>query len=119
MNIDEAVQHWRERLFLAREQLGGDPLNSVEWQRDVVAEIESALERHPEQRARIEPVLVQARAALRDGERASSRFVGDAKGRNKRMHAYEAATTHVPIRLLRRPWPPIDRSASSGNNGSS
>jgi hypothetical protein len=119
MNIDEAVQHWRERLFLAREQLAADPLNSVEWQRDVVSEIESALESHPEQRARIEPVLVQARAALRDGERASTRFVDDSAGRAKRMHAYEAARAHVPIRLLRRPWPPIDRSGSSQDAGSS
>jgi hypothetical protein len=119
MNIDEAVQHWRERLFLAREQLAADPLNSVEWERDVVAEIESTLERHPEQHTRLEPVLLQARAALREGERASARFVSDSGKRRERMHAYEAATTHVPIRLLRRPWPPIDRGASSNDAGSS
>lgn len=118
MNIDESVQRWRERLFLAREQIAADPLNSVEWQRDVIAEILSAIEHHPGERDRLTSVLMQARAALADGERASARFVKDSSERAKHMHAYEAATTHVPIRLLRRPWPPIDRS-NARNAGSS
>jgi hypothetical protein len=119
MNMDDVMQRWRERLFLAREQVAGDPQSSVEWQRDVIAEIETAVERHPEQRGRLEPVLVQARAALREGERASERFGRASAGRSRHMHAYEAASTHVPIRLLRRPWPPIERGASNGDAGSS
>ena len=89
-HLDEAIQRWTERLFLAKELLPSDPSTSVEWQREVVTDIENTLRRSPEELARLRPALIRAREALAEGETACERFRRDAQARNKAFHASEA-----------------------------
>lgn len=89
-HLDEAIQRWTERLFLAKELMESDPKSSVEWQRGVVSEIESTLRRTPEELARLRPALIRAREALVEGEASSERFQSDAQARNRAFHASEA-----------------------------
>jgi len=89
-HLDEAIQRWTERLFLAKELLPSDPTTSVAWQRDVVTDIENTLRRSPEELARLRPALIRARESLAEGEAASERFQREVQERNRAFHANEA-----------------------------
>lgn len=96
-DLDEAIQRWTERLFLAKELLENDPTTSVSWQREVVEQIEHELRRSPEQLPRLRPALLRAREALAEGEVECELFQRDAKLRNKAFHSNEAE--HAQQRL--------------------
>jgi hypothetical protein len=89
-DLDEAIQRWTERLFLAKELLPSDPTTSVSWQRETVEQIENELRRAPEQLPRLRPALLRAREALAEGEVECELFQREAKLRNKTFHAHEA-----------------------------
>jgi len=89
-DLDEAIQRWTERLFLAKELLPSDPTTSVSWQRETVEQIENELRRAPEQLPRLRPALLRAREALAEGEVECELFQRDAKRRNQTFHAHEA-----------------------------
>jgi hypothetical protein len=89
-DLDEAIQRWTERLFLAKELLQNDPTTSVAWQREVVTQIENELRRSPEQLPRLRPALLRAREALAEGEVECELFQRDAKLRNQAFHSNEA-----------------------------
>jgi hypothetical protein len=88
--LDHAIQRWTERLFLAKELLPSDPPTSVQWEREVVSEIENTLRREPEALPRLRPALIRAREALSEGEVACESFQSDARGRNQAFHAHQA-----------------------------
>jgi hypothetical protein len=89
-DLDEAIQRWTERLFLAKELLPSDPTTSVSWQRETVEQIENELRRAPEELPRLRPALLRAREALAEGEVECELFQREAKLRNKTFHAHEA-----------------------------
>jgi hypothetical protein len=89
MELKDSLESWRVRLFLARKQLGGDPLLSVRWQRDVLEEVEAALKLFPERSTLLEPMLLQAQAGLRDGERACEAFQSAARARGESSRGVE------------------------------
>ena len=89
--LDEAIQRWTERLFLAKELFASDPNTSVQWEREVIREIESTLRREPESLPRLRSALIRAREALLEGEQACEQFRSDAKARNQALHEHEAA----------------------------
>ena len=84
--LDDAIQRWTERLFLAKELLPSDPPTSVQWERGVVAEIENTLHREPEGRARLRTALIRAREALKAGETVCQAFQQQARARNEAFH---------------------------------
>jgi hypothetical protein len=89
-HLDEAIQRWTERLFLAKELVPSDPKTSVEWQREVVTDIENTLRQKPEELARLRPALIRAREALAEGEIQAAKFQHDSQERNAAFHAHEA-----------------------------
>jgi hypothetical protein len=97
-DLDEAIQRWTERLFLAKELLPSDPVTSVSWQREVVEQIENELRRTPEELPRLRPALLRAREALAEGEVEHELFQRDAKRRNQTFHAQEASNAHQRVR---------------------
>lgn len=89
-DLDEAIQRWTERLFLAKELLASDPVTSVSWQHEVVDDIEKALRRVPEELPRLRPALIRAREALVEGELECEHFKREARARNRSFHEREA-----------------------------
>lgn len=90
-DLDDAIQRWTERLFLAKELMPSDPPTAVKWQREVVDQIENALRRAPEELPRLRPALLRAREALVEGEFECEQFQREAKARNRSFHEHEAA----------------------------
>lgn len=90
-DLDEAIQRWTERLFLAKELLPSDPSTSVGWQREVVEQIEAALRQTPEELPRLRPALLRAREALTEAEFVCEQFQRESKLRNQSFHAHEKA----------------------------
>lgn len=88
--LDHAIQRWTERLFLAKELLPSDPPTSVQWEREVVTEIENTLRREPQELPRLKSALYRAREALSEGEIACEHFRSDARDRNDAYHARES-----------------------------
>jgi hypothetical protein len=88
-DLDEAIQRWTERLFLAKELLPSDPQTSVAWQREVVEQIEGSLRQKPEELPRLRPALLRAREALTEAEFTCEQFQREAKARNQSFHAHE------------------------------
>lgn len=84
--LDDAIQRWTERLFLAKELMPSDPPTSVQWEREVVSEIEATLRRVPEALPRLRPALLRAREALREGEAEAEHFQAEARERNSALH---------------------------------
>ena len=97
-DLDNAIQRWTERLFLAKELLPNDPTTSVSWQREVVEQIESELRRAPEELPRLRPALLRSREALAEGELECELFQREAKLRNQSFHTHEAEHAHQRIR---------------------
>jgi hypothetical protein len=77
-------------LFLAKELLLSDPPTAVEWQREVIDQIESALRHTPEELPRLRPALLRAREALIEGELECELFQRKARERNRSFHEHEA-----------------------------
>lgn len=92
-HLDEAIQRWTERLFLAKELLPSDPTTSVAWQREVVTDIENTLRRSPEELARLRPALIRARESLSEGEAVCERFKHETQERNLAYHTHETEQT--------------------------
>jgi hypothetical protein len=89
-DLDEAIQRWTERLFLAKELLPSDPPTAVGWQREVVSQIEDSLRQAPEELPRLRPALLRAREALVEGEFECEQFQRKARDRNRSFHEHEA-----------------------------
>lgn len=98
--LDEAIQSWTERLFLAKEVLANDPSTSVSWSREVVDQIEGELRRTPEELPRLRSALLRAREALTEAELECKLFQREAKQRNQSFHAHE--TTHQQLPRMPR-----------------
>lgn len=90
-DLDESIQRWTERLFLAKELLPNDPTTAVAWQREVVEQIESALRHSPEELPRLRPALLRAREALVEGEFECDQFQRASKARNRSFHEHETS----------------------------
>jgi hypothetical protein len=90
-DLDESIQRWTERLFLAKELLASDPQTAVSWQREVVEQIEKALRQRPEELPRLRPALLRAREALVEGEFEHDQFQRASRARNQSFHEHEAA----------------------------
>lgn len=91
-DLDEAIQRWTERLFLAKELLPSDPKTSVAWGHEVVAEIEGTLRREPEELPRLRPALIRAREALDEAKVACDAFQSASRARGRALNASEAAS---------------------------
>ena len=89
-DLDEAIQRWTERLFLAKELIPNDPTTAVGWQREVVDQIEAALRKAPEELPRLRPALLRAREALVEAEFECDQFQRKARDRNRLFHEHEA-----------------------------
>lgn len=90
-DIDEAIQRWTERLFLAKEIVPSDPQTAVGWEQEVVEQIEAALRKTPEELPRLRPALLRAREALVEGEFERDQFQRASRARNASFHEHEAA----------------------------
>lgn len=108
MDLDESIHRWKERMFLARDQMLNDPTTAREWQRGVVREIEEALAQEAcaqdhEARARLEGLLAKERTALRRTEQECQLWLMQSVWRSRQFHLHQEDALHRSVASLRRP----------------